>query len=124
MLKLIAPFTPHISEAVFQNFFRATEPEKSIHKTTYTSYPVDDFIGRKEGIREGGELLFRFIEAMRKDKTVKSIRLGETTPSIEITGTERELAVLREFVDDIRSVSHVGEAKFVLGEKLSVSSFR
>lgn len=52
VLKFIAPFMPHISEAVFQDFYRAFESEKSLHQTTYKPYPINTFVEQKDKIYE------------------------------------------------------------------------
>ncbi len=122
ILKLIAPFMPHVSEAVFQEFYRTSDSQKSIHQTTYESFPTEGFTDEKDELYADGELFFRLIDLMRKDKTARGIRLWESIAYVEISCPEQEMLKLKRFSDDIRSISKAKDVRFILWESLTIHS--
>ncbi len=118
ILKLIAPILPHITEAIFQDFYKPSEEQQSIHQALYTS---GNPLSSSPLIQSGGKLFFEIIDLMRKEKSKKGLRLGESIECIEVCATDSDISHLQVFSDDIRSVSKAAKVVFLKAEKLGVS---
>ena len=66
MLKLMAPFTPFITEYLYQNYFKKHEKEKSIH---LTSWPKEFDIKNEKKDEETFNLLLEIIKKVREEKS-------------------------------------------------------
>ena len=87
ILKLYAVYTPYITEAVYQDFYRKYEQETSLHQTLWKT-------GRSEGsYLEFGEHLKEVIAGVRKGKTEKQLSMKEPLPELVITCPKK----LRDF---------------------------
>lgn len=79
ILKLYAVYTPYITEAVYQDFYRKYEQETSLHQTLWKT-------GKSEGsYLEFGEHLKEVIAGVRKGKTEKQLSMKEPLPELIIT---------------------------------------
>jgi valyl-tRNA synthetase len=73
ILKLIAPYMPHISEEVYQNYFKNFEESISIHKTSFPTQILE--IADSEKIINEFDHIEAIIESVRKFKTEKQISM-------------------------------------------------
>ena len=70
ILKLMAPIMPHITEELYQLFYKKHEKEKSIH---ITEWPKPYFFDKKA--EELGEIVVDAVAVARKAKTDKNLSL-------------------------------------------------
>ncbi|MCD6383452.1 MAG: valine--tRNA ligase [Thermoplasmata archaeon] len=98
LIKVLAPFMPHITEELYQRYFIKLEGIKSIH---ISSWP-EPLLKEKEAWKRG-ERLFEIISAVRRWKNSERIALGSEIGRVTLIGpsldfTEEELYDLKEAV--------------------------
>ena len=130
ILKMIAPFLPHISEELYhanvligpqktvalesnpgKGFFSGFENTKSIH---ISSWPTtqEKIFPSEESLR-GVAMLLTAVSEVRKFKSAKNLRLGQDMGTIAIKGETAELALFKRFAKDLKSVSRAREILLV-----------
>ncbi|MCK5548248.1 MAG: class I tRNA ligase family protein, partial [Thermoplasmata archaeon] len=85
--RLLAPFVSHITEEVYQDFYKEFEGEKSIH---IAPWPSD--VLRDEEAEEKGEAVKDAIAAVRTWKASKGLKLSSEISFVEIVGDIDKLA--------------------------------
>ncbi|MBU2639712.1 MAG: valine--tRNA ligase [Nanoarchaeota archaeon] len=108
ILKLFAPVMPHITEELYQLYFKKHEKTKSIH---LSSWPKIDKVDTK--LEKVGDELIEIISKVRQFKTSHHKPLKE-----EIILTLPNKFKNSEFLPDIKSVTNTKEMKF--GHKFRV----
>ena len=107
ILKLMAPFTPFITEEIYQEYFRKREKDRSIHVSAWPS--ETDIEEKDENAEEKLELLTRIISEVRQEKS----RAKKPMNAEILLTLEKES--LREFSDeilkDLKSVTNSSEIK-------------
>lgn len=84
ILKLMAPFTPFITEELYHKYFHATEGEKSLHLTSWPEKPKVNT--KSEAI---GEVVVAILGAVRKKKTEAKLSMKAPVQKLVIeTKTE------------------------------------
>jgi valyl-tRNA synthetase len=81
--KLFAPFLPHLSEEIYQEYFRSSEKDKSVHIS-----PWPKPVLRDKKIEKKGEIVKNLISAVRNWKSEKGIPLSREIAVIEMIGKE------------------------------------
>jgi len=81
IMKMFAPFLPHVTEEVYQTTFRQFEGDISIHVSMWPEPVLFD-----EASEEKGEFAKEIISAIRSWKSEKGIPLNETLRLVEIIG--------------------------------------
>jgi len=81
--KLFAPFLPHLSEEIYQKYFRSSETDKSVHIS-----PWPKPVLRDKKIEKKGEIVKNLISAVRNWKSEKGIPLSREIAVMEIIGKE------------------------------------
>ncbi|MCQ5375875.1 MAG: class I tRNA ligase family protein, partial [Methanomassiliicoccales archaeon] len=81
IMKMFAPFLPHVTEEVYQTTFRQFEGDISIHVSMWPEPVLFD-----EASEEKGEFAKEIISAIRSWKAEKGIPLNETLRLVEIIG--------------------------------------
>ncbi|HOG15499.1 MAG TPA: valine--tRNA ligase [Candidatus Absconditabacterales bacterium] len=102
-LKLIAPYLPHITEEIYQNYFKQYENIISIHKTEFPTQ-ILEINNQAEQIKEF-EKIKEIIESVRKFKTENQISMGAELKSLDIHGSKEFLEIARKYLDDIIGVT-------------------
>jgi valyl-tRNA synthetase len=105
ILKLMAPFTPFITEEIYQKYFRGNEKTKSIH---ISEWPREIQIEKKKEDKEVYDLM---IEVLGKVRQEKSIAKKSMNSSIILTLDKKEKETLDEVLDDLKSVTNASEIK-------------
>ncbi len=109
ILKLMAPFTPFVTEEIYQEYFKEWEKEKSIH---VSSWPEEIKIEKKKNDKEKYNL---FIEIIGKVRQEKSKAKKSMNSQIVLTISKKEKEELEGVLDDLKSVtnaSQIEEGKF------------
>ncbi|NLL95170.1 MAG: valine--tRNA ligase [Thermoplasmatales archaeon] len=81
LLKVMAPFLPHVTEDVYQEHFAAHEGARSLHLTDWPEPVMDD-----PGAVEAGDLLRDVIAAVRGWKSDNKIPLNAPLALVELIG--------------------------------------
>jgi valyl-tRNA synthetase len=110
VLKLFAPFVPHVTERVYQALF-ASEAHPSIHGTTW---PVPDPRLEDEDAIAVGEVLLAIASSVRRYKSERSLSLGTELQRIELSTPDEALREALQRADpDLRSVTRASEVLVV-----------
>ena len=104
---LLAPYLPFITEEIYQTFF--SHPEISIH---LRSWPKINNEFDKKSLLKTGEKIITIIEAIRRYKADKGLRLIDPVASMVILGSKQIIKSLKPFEDDLRNVGKVGNIEW------------
>ncbi len=116
-LKLLAPIMPHISEKLYQLYFRESEGVLSLHNT---AWPVVD-ASVDEQVFAAGELLNDFLAQARKFKSDRQLSMRAELSHAELVVPEELLAVIESNLLDFLSTSGVQEFSVSAGSPSQVS---
>ena len=108
ILKLMAPFTPFITEEVYQKYFRKLEKVKSIHISSWPESGKEIYKGDWEIIKEN-------ISKVRQAKSNAHVSLN--TP-VEITLPKKDYRVIKDYEN--RFVETSGAICVNVGEELKI----
>ena len=100
ILKLIAPIMPFITEEIYQNYFKKTEKEKSIH---LTKWPIS------EKIVEKTETLDLFLDVLTKIRQEKSFHKKPMNSEIILTLPKSEKNKIKSLLEDLKDVTNARE---------------
>ena len=108
VLKLYAPFAPHITETIYLEFFRKFEPESSLHLTRWpqTGEPEEQLLLFGERLKEN-------LSAMRREKTEKGVSLRAEMGCFPIHTEEKLHPLFKEAESDLLSCSHAESLKLL-----------
>jgi valyl-tRNA synthetase len=104
ILKLMAPITPFITEALYQKYYKE-EKEKSIHTS---KWPEKFSITEKKNDEEKLELLLGIISGVRQEKTKKQKSLKS---EIILTIEKKDKEKLKDLLEDLKAVTNSKEIK-------------
>ncbi len=113
ILKLFAPFTPFITEEIYQMFFKNFEGEKSIHISKWPEYSDKN---RDEKIENAGELAVKIIANVRKYKSDNKMSLNEELSNATITCNAEEKDLILLFEKTIKSTIKIKNIDFKDGD--------
>ncbi len=118
VLQLIAPYMPHITEELYQDYYKSTFGELSIH---LSNYPDADGIcplkeDALESIDQGFEVIKKIIEKVRSYKTENKISLWAELAQLVITGSQEEIEIVKSYEDDVKGISKAVEVEYKEGE--------
>ncbi|MBI2448929.1 valine--tRNA ligase [Candidatus Pacearchaeota archaeon] len=105
ILKLMAPFTPFITEEIYHKHFKNHEKEESIH---HCSWPDEFKIKEEKGDEEKFDLLLDVISKVRheKSKNKKSVKA-----EIILTLEKEKINKLKDIIQDLKDVVNAKEIK-------------
>ena len=109
ILKLYAPYVPHITEHIYQEFFRKHEAEASIHLTHWVQPPDIN-----SAIIEFGRQLKSAIFEMRKYKSERNISMAAEMEVFEVNAERRFEEWFRQTEKDLLSCSRAGKIVYTL----------
>ncbi len=110
VLKLFAPFLPHVAERVYQALF-ASEAHPSIH---VSPWPVPDPRMEDDDAIAAGELLLAIASAVRRYKSEQSLSLATELQRLELSTPDQALQGTLSLADpDLRSVARAREIRFL-----------
>ncbi len=102
ILKLIAPIMPFITEEIYQNYFRKSEKEKSIHISQWPEYDNKS--------KDVGELDL-FLEILAKVRQEKSNNKKSMNTEIVLSLDKKSIDKLGEMILDLKDVTNAIEVK-------------
>jgi len=110
MLKLFAITMPHITEEIYQDYFRKFEKEISIHLTNLSPIELDE----EFGILENGDEVFEIVSKIRQFKSENKLSLKTEIQEVCIQSDKIEF--IKECEEDIKAVGSIHALDFRKGE--------
>lgn len=110
MIKLFAIYLPHITEEIYQNFFRQIEGVKSIHLTQLEEIKVD--VSNEE--IENGDEVAQIVSKIRAFKSENNLSLKEQLSTVTLVGYGE---FIKNFEQDIKAVGSIVDIKYSDGER-------
>jgi valyl-tRNA synthetase len=83
ILKLYAPYTPHIVEEIYQSYYREREKVKSIHICTWDTGSRDEDAAADRDL-QFGELLTQAVAEVRKYKALRKLSMKAPLKSLSL----------------------------------------
>ncbi len=112
--RLLAPFTPHFSEEIYQVQFAANAKKDSVHQTEWPE-PVEDLIS--DEAEKLGELVNGVISAIRQFKSERDMALNVELPSVSVTAKREDVArLLEKASEDIMGTTKVKKLNIGTGD--------
>jgi valyl-tRNA synthetase len=106
-VKLFAPFLPHVTEAIYQGLFAATDGADSLHRARW---PEADATLIDDTAEACGETLVRIATAVRRYKSEHTLSLGAELARLSLSTADPALAaLLRASTADLQSVTRARE---------------
>jgi valyl-tRNA synthetase len=113
-LKLMAPFLPHVTEAVYRGLFAPGDEATSIHRSTW---PAADAELIDPAAEAAGEAMLEVATAVRRYKSDHGLSLAAELPGLALAATDPELRqALAEAERDLKGVTRAG--RIAVGELL------
>ena len=103
MLKLIAPFMPHITEEIYHLQFAKEEQQESIHLSAWPSY---DHIPVDEVAEKAGDLAVEAVSYARKFKSEMNTSLKTELGQMTILCTQEMETLLKTVEEDIKAAAN------------------
>jgi len=108
VLKLFAPYIPHITEEIYQLYFKEKEKEKSIHLCLWPR--IEKINNNSE---ELGDLLVDLTSVIRKEKSEKGLSLKKEIKELSIDCDDSFKKKIDSFSKDLKEVNSINEIEFV-----------
>lgn len=105
ILLMYAPYVPHVTEAIYQQFFRERETILSLHQMKWTHEALDD-----ELLRFGTHLR-TVIAQMRRDKTAAGLSMGASMDTLCITVPESMEIQFQQTLPDIQACARAARVE-------------
>jgi valyl-tRNA synthetase len=117
ILKLMAPIMPHITEAVYQEYFAKKEKCSSIH---ISQWPEADVGAIKD--EATGDLIIEIIGLVRKKKSEKALSLKVDVKKLIITCTKEQRKGIELALNDLKATTKALKVEFEVGKELAVDA--
>lgn len=116
MIQCFAIYIPHITEEIYQGYFRQFENKKSIHITEIGLIGCEESQEKKE--YEIGEIVIEIIALLRKYKSENNISLKTELKNVDIILPQK--LELENALEDIMATCACKSVNIIYGEKLEV----
>lgn len=118
VLKMLAPFLPHITDEIYLRAFAALDGAPSLHVSQWPDAHAFPIYDQGEQI---GEILQFVIESVRRWKSERKLSVGAAIGELRIISPEGQVAVLRAMEQDLRSITRAERIIVVPGEAPGVT---
>ncbi len=105
LVRLMAPITPFVTEEIYQEYFRKNENEKSVHNCVWPEKITIKESKNDETVWE------RIVEIIGKVRQAKSEAKKSMKAEIILTLSKEDKTLLKDFLDDLKSVTNSREIK-------------
>ena len=105
ILKMMAPFTPFITEEIYQEHFRKHESEKSIHVSSWPSAI------KIKSSKDDDKLWEKLVEIISFVRQQKSLAKKSMKAPIILTLPHKDKDLIADYLDDLSSVTSASEIK-------------
>jgi valyl-tRNA synthetase len=106
ILKLSAPVMPHITEEIYQGYYRSHEKEKSIHNTSWPAFGEEFADAEAE---EAGDFAAEVIRQVRKHKSDSNMPLNAELEKITVAAPKDKTKLLVQVAGDIKGTCKIKE---------------
>ena len=113
IIRLLAPYIPHVTEEIYQVYFREYERVRSLHLCEFPQQITDYRLQTSE---DGFDIVLQVVADVRKYKTDKQISLGAEISTLTISASGLALAAIQAVEDDIVWVTKAKAVEYVEGE--------
>jgi valyl-tRNA synthetase len=110
-LKLMAPFTPYITEETYQKHFRSREKGISIHRSTWPNVKSDPVFSAQPYSSENDAKWSRLLEIISLIRGKKSEAKKSMKTEIHLTLTPEDHILLKDVLSDLKAVSNAKEIR-------------
>jgi valyl-tRNA synthetase len=101
VLELYAPYIPHITEYLYQTYYRNFESESSVHLRTWSKHrPTDEVL-----LKFGEEIKTSIVEA-RRYKSEHNLSMKSPMPILELRCTVETEALYELTLNDLKACTH------------------
>lgn len=118
VIKLWAPLLPHITEEIWQAYFKDTENDKSVHISKWPELNKDLIDEDNEKL---GNLVIEILSHVRKEKSDNNISLAKDIKEVIIDSKEKGL---KDFFEDLKETTRAGKVEFGEGGKEVVKNIK
>lgn len=118
IIKMWAPFMPHITEEIYQAYFINYEKINSVHLTRFPENNSKLHDSNSEII---GDLFVEILAQVRKLKSEKQISLGKDIETLTITLPAESHKLLSECLLDLKAACRAGNIIIKSGDLISVT---
>ena len=115
-LRLFAPILVHITEELYQIFFRDIEGFESIH---ISSWPDPSFLDEYAG--RYGDMALGILEEARRFKSESNLSMAAPLQLLQVTAPADALTGLKPFEADLQSVTRAESIEWLEGTALSIT---
>ena len=116
VLKLYSIYTPHITEEIYQAFFKSFEKTASIHLTKWEVYE-----GKEEMDLVLGRILCDIVGSARRFKSERNVSLKAELKNIEVAAPKEYHDAIRSSIKDILACTSAKELIILGAEEISIS---
>ncbi|MHA1211580.1 MAG: class I tRNA ligase family protein, partial [Candidatus Heimdallarchaeota archaeon] len=117
VLRLLAPFCPHITDEIYLKMFKEEIGKISIHGTDWPKKDTRRYNAAKVKLGEG---LIDIIAQARQQKASMRIALNQPIKQAKIFVPEELLAAFEKEQELIKLPTHISELEFIPGEDLKI----
>jgi len=115
-LKLFSPYVPHITEEIYQNCFRSTEGDTSIH---ISSFPAVNKEFNNADADKAGDLLVDLVTLVRMFKSKHNFSMKLPIDSLSVVCADACAEQILLVADDVKAVTKTAEIKFIEENELT-----
>lgn len=116
ILKLYAIYVPHITEEIYQAYYKQFEGAVSIHKMEWNMKVKN----KKEEIISFGEDIKKIIGEVRKYKSERNLSLKEEINLLKIYISKDQYSNFEKSSKDIKACTWADEVQFLISDKFKV----
>ncbi len=106
ILKLYAIYTPHVTDYIYQEFYRKYESEISLHQTIWKTKETNHIY------IEFGEQIKEIIADIRKNKTENQMSMKDSIPELIITCSKKYRDLYKKTEKDMKACT--GAEKIII----------
>lgn len=116
ILRLYAVYVPHITEAIYQSYYRAKSDVASLHSLKWNAGEEVN-----QELFEFGETLKAILAEVRKFKSARNLSMKMPIKAISISVTDERASLLEQAVKDLRACTSAGEILINRGGGLEIN---
>jgi len=109
ILRMYAPYVPHIAEEIYQSVFKQHGDAMSIHTT---GWPEPSPEPTDEDAVAAGDLLTRVLRTVRGYKSERKLSMKAAVPSLVVAAAPEKACLLESVRDDLQPVTQAEELLF------------
>lgn len=114
--KLFAPFMPHITEELYQGYFREHDGAPSVHVSAWPA-AHEDWIDEK--VEAAGDAIIQILGGVRKYRSEKQLSMKAPLQLLTIYCPDALRQAIEEGIGDLQAASNVEKIVWERAEKLS-----